>query len=27
YWNPRPIDRAGIRALLDDAWHGRRPES
>lgn len=27
YWNPRPIDRAGIRALLDDAWHGRRPGS
>ena len=25
YWNPRPIDRASIRALLDDAWHGRRP--
>jgi alcohol dehydrogenase class IV len=25
YWNPRPIDRTGIRALLDDAWHGRRP--
>ncbi len=25
YWNPRPIDRGGIRALLDDAWHGRRP--
>lgn len=25
YWNPRPIDRDGIRALLDDAWHGRRP--
>lgn len=25
YWNPRPIDRAGIRRLLDDAWHGRRP--
>jgi maleylacetate reductase len=25
YWNPRPIDRAGIRALLDDAFHGRRP--
>lgn len=25
YWNPRPIDRAGIRALLDDAYHGRRP--
>jgi maleylacetate reductase len=27
YWNPRPIDRAGIRALLDDAFHGRRPRS
>jgi alcohol dehydrogenase class IV len=26
YWNPRPIERAGIRQLLDDAWHGRRPE-
>src|SRR5579872_5826120 len=25
YWNPRPIERAGIRALLDDAWRGRRP--
>jgi maleylacetate reductase len=25
YWNPRPIDRAGIRALLEDAFHGRRP--
>jgi alcohol dehydrogenase class IV len=25
YWNPRPVERAGIRALLDDAWHGRRP--
>ncbi len=25
YWNPRPIDRAGIRALLDDAFHGRPP--
>ena len=24
YWNPRPIERAWIRALLDDAWHGRR---
>jgi maleylacetate reductase len=24
YWNPRPVERAGIRALLDDAWHGRR---
>jgi maleylacetate reductase len=26
-WNPRPIDRDSIRALLDDAWHGRRPRS
>jgi alcohol dehydrogenase class IV len=25
YWNPRPIDRTSIRALLDNAWHGRRP--
>jgi alcohol dehydrogenase class IV len=25
YWNPRPIERAGLRKLLDDAWHGRRP--
>jgi alcohol dehydrogenase class IV len=25
YWNPRPIDRAATRALLDDAWDGRRP--
>lgn len=25
YWNPRPIERAGIRALLQDAWEGRRP--
>jgi alcohol dehydrogenase class IV len=27
YWNPRPIHRAGIRALLDDAFYGRRPRS
>jgi maleylacetate reductase len=27
YWNPRPIERAGIRALLDDAFYGRRPRS
>lgn len=26
YWNPRPIERSGIRALLDDAFHGRRPQ-
>jgi maleylacetate reductase len=25
YWNPRPIDKASIRALLQDAWEGRRP--
>ena len=25
YWNPRPFSRADIRALLDAAWHGRRP--
>jgi alcohol dehydrogenase class IV len=25
YWNPRPIERDSIRALLDDAYHGRRP--
>ena len=25
YWNPRPIDEEAIRALLDDAFHGRRP--
>ena len=27
YWNPRPIDHAGIRRLLDDAFRGRRPAS
>ena len=27
YYNPRPIDRAGMRKLLDDAYHGRRPAS
>src|ERR1700704_5710849 len=25
YWNPRPIERNPIRALLEDAYHGRRP--
>ena len=25
YWNPRPIDHQSIRALLQDAWEGRRP--
>ncbi len=26
YSNPKPIERAAIRKLLDDAYHGRRPE-
>ncbi len=25
YYNPRPVDYAGVRQLLDDAYHGRRP--
>jgi len=25
YYNPRPIERDAVRALLDDAFHGRRP--
>ncbi len=25
YWNPRTVDRAGVRRLLDDAYQGRRP--
>jgi len=25
YPNPRPLERGALRALLDDAWHGRRP--
>jgi maleylacetate reductase len=25
YPNPRPLEREGIRALLDDAFHGQRP--
>ena len=25
YWNPRPIDRQSIRALLQQAWSGQRP--
>jgi maleylacetate reductase len=27
YYNPRPVTREGIRALLDDAFHGRRPKA
>ncbi|NBO20577.1 MAG: iron-containing alcohol dehydrogenase, partial [Rhodobacteraceae bacterium] len=26
YWNPRPIARDGLRALLQDAWAGHRPQ-
>jgi maleylacetate reductase len=26
YFNPRPIDRASVRKLLDDAYFGRRPQ-
>ncbi|MDH4411889.1 MAG: maleylacetate reductase [Rhizobium sp.] len=26
YWNPRPIDRASIRILLQKAWEGVRPD-
>ena len=26
YWNPRPIERDGVRQLLADAWCGRRPD-
>ncbi|MGO7427329.1 maleylacetate reductase, partial [Rhizobium ruizarguesonis] len=25
YWNPRPIEREAIRALLQSAWEGARP--
>jgi maleylacetate reductase len=25
YWNPRPLERAGIRALIARAWAGERP--
>jgi alcohol dehydrogenase class IV len=25
YWNPRPLEREAIRALLQAAWEGRRP--
>jgi maleylacetate reductase len=25
YTNPQPVTRAGIRQLLEDAWHGRTP--
>ena len=25
YWNPRPVERGAIQALLQDAWAGTRP--
>jgi alcohol dehydrogenase class IV len=27
YYNPRPVEPAAIRALLEAAYHGRRPGS
>ncbi len=27
YWNPREITRDGVARLLDDAFHGRRPDA
>lgn len=27
YWNPRPVTREGVLALLHDAYHGRRPQT
>ncbi|MDA7984014.1 MAG: maleylacetate reductase [Alphaproteobacteria bacterium] len=27
YWNPRPVTRDGILALLEDAWEGRQPRN
>lgn len=26
YYNPQPVDREGVRELLDAAYHGRRPD-
>jgi maleylacetate reductase len=26
YWNPRPVERDGVRALLQEAWCGSRPQ-
>jgi maleylacetate reductase len=25
YYNPRPVEYAGVKQLIDNAWHGRRP--
>jgi maleylacetate reductase len=27
YWNPAPVDRAGLRALIGAAWAGERPQA
>jgi maleylacetate reductase len=27
YWNPRPIEREPLRALLQDAWSGNPPRA
>ena len=27
YWNPRPVERAAIRELLQNAWEGNRPQA
>jgi len=27
YWNPRPLEREPMRKLLEDAFHGRRPDA
>jgi maleylacetate reductase len=27
YWNPRPVDRDGVRRLIDNAFYGRAPQS
>ncbi|KMO35718.1 maleylacetate reductase [Methylobacterium aquaticum] len=27
YWNPRPLEPGAIRRLLDNAFHGRRPDA
>ena len=26
YYNPAAVTLPGVRALLEDAWHGRRPQ-
>jgi maleylacetate reductase len=26
YWNPRPLERAALQAVLEAAYEGRRPD-